>query len=85
MRTLSARWSWSTRTGRTLSTGTSARVQQEGDVTMTLNREGAVEYPLTMGVLEAEPTYTILTNDPAIVSSSASFSAKKAAPLLNKH
>ncbi len=52
------------------------RVQQEGDVTMTLNREGAVEYPLTMGVLETEPTYTILTNDPAIVSSTVRQAAK---------
>jgi hypothetical protein len=56
-----------------------ARVQQEGDVTMSLNREGAVEYPMTMGVLEAEPAYTILTNDPAIVKSTAR-SAPKAAP-----
>ena len=56
-----------------------ARVQQEGDVTMTLNREGAVEYPMTMGVLEADPSYTILTNDPAIVKSSAR-SARQAAP-----
>ena len=55
-----------------------ARVQQEGDVEMTLNREGAVEYPMTMGVLEADPAYTILTNDPAIVKSSARSVAKTA-------
>ena len=55
------------------------RTQVEGDVEFTLNREGAVEYPITMGVLENVPVYNILTNDPAIVTTSAaSVSAQRA-------
>ena len=44
------------------------RVQQEGDVNFVLTREGAVEYPVTFGVLEATPAYTIITNDPGMAS-----------------
>lgn len=53
------------------------RVQQEGDVNFVLTREGAVEYPVTFGVLEATPAYTIITNDPAMEAPSALSSAPK--------
>jgi len=41
------------------------RVQLEGDVSFSLTRTGALEYPSTWGVLDASPAYLILTNDPA--------------------
>ena len=60
-----------------------ARVQQEGDVNFVLTREGAVEYPVTFGVLEATPAYTIITNDPAMEASSVFGTTKKAPTVLN--
>lgn len=43
------------------------RAQIEGDVTFTLTRAGAVTYPLTLGLLDAQPSkYAILSNDPAM-------------------
>ena len=59
------------------------RVQQEGDVNFVLTREGAVEYPVTFGVLEATPAYTIITNDPAMEASSVFGTTKKAPTVLN--
>lgn len=44
------------------------RVQIEGDVSYTLSREAALEYPLEFGVLDATPKFTIVTNDPDFVS-----------------
>lgn len=41
------------------------RVMVEGDISFSLTRSGAVEYPVTWGVLDANPTYEIFTNDPA--------------------
>ena len=59
------------------------RVQQEGDVNFVLTREGAVEYPVTFGVLEADPAYTIITNDPAMeVEAEAPFVSSKKAPAM---
>lgn len=43
-----------------------SRVQVEGDVSFTLNREGAVEYPITFGVLDSDPPFEIFTNDAAL-------------------
>lgn len=59
------------------------RVQQEGDVNFVLTREGAVEYPVTFGVLEADPAYTIITNDPAMAAPIVRGAAKKAPVMLN--
>ena len=60
-----------------------ARVQQEGDVNFVLTREGAVEYPVTFGVLEATPAYTIITNDPAMEAPVIFGTTKKAPMVLN--
>lgn len=60
-----------------------ARVQQEGDVNFVLTREGAVEYPVTFGVLEATPAYTIITNDPAMEAPIIFGTTKKAPTVLN--
>ena len=60
-----------------------ARVQQEGDVNFVLTREGAVEYPVTFGVLEATPAYTIITNDPAMEAPVIFGTTKKAPTVLN--
>ena len=43
-----------------------ARTQIEGDVTYTLTRAGALTYPLTFGLLESDPKYVILSDDPAM-------------------
>ena len=59
------------------------RVQQEGDVNFVLTREGAVEYPVTFGVLEATPAYTIITNDPAMEAPIIFGTTKKAPTVLN--
>ena len=59
------------------------RVQQEGDVNFVLTREGAVEYPVTFGVLEADPAYTIITNDPAMEAPIARGTVKKAPAMMN--
>ena len=59
------------------------RVQQEGDVNFVLTREGAVEYPVTFGVLEADPAYTIITNDPAMEAPIVRGAAKKAPAMMN--
>lgn len=40
------------------------RVQIEGDVSWQLLRSDSVNYPLTFGVLDADPKYTIISNDP---------------------
>jgi hypothetical protein len=42
------------------------RAQVEGDVTFTLTRAGAVTYPLTFGMLGADPKYAIVSNDVAM-------------------
>lgn len=42
------------------------RIQLEGNVEFTLVRSGAVTYPLTFGVLDADPKYTIVSDDPAL-------------------
>ena len=42
------------------------RAQIEGDVTYTLTRAGALTYPLTFGLLESDPKYFILSDDPAM-------------------
>ena len=60
-----------------------SRVQQEGDVNFVLTREGAVEYPVTFGVLEATPAYTIITNDPAMEAPIIFGTTKKAPTVLN--
>ena len=59
------------------------RVQQEGDVNFVLTREGAVEYPVTFGVLEATPAYTIITNDPAMEAPIVLGTSKKAPSMMN--
>lgn len=41
------------------------RVQIEGEVSFTLQRGEALTYPLTFGVLDADPKYEIFTDDPA--------------------
>lgn len=45
-----------------------ARVQIEGEVTYTLARDGAVEYPLNFGVLDSTPKFTIVSDDPAMAT-----------------
>lgn len=42
-----------------------SRVQISGEVSFTLTRGEALSYPLTFGILDDDPKYTILTNDPA--------------------
>jgi len=42
------------------------RVQLEGAVDFTLVKSGALTYPLTFGVLDDDPKYTIVSNDPAM-------------------
>jgi hypothetical protein len=42
------------------------RAQIEGDVAYTLTRTGALTYPLTFGLLDAQPKYFILSDDPAM-------------------
>lgn len=42
------------------------RIQLEGAVEFTLVKTGAVTYPLTFGVLDADPKYTIVSDDPAL-------------------
>jgi hypothetical protein len=44
------------------------RAQIQGDVVFKLMRSDAVNYPLTFGVLENVPKWTIVTDDPAIVA-----------------
>jgi hypothetical protein len=48
-----------------------------------LTREGAVEYPVTFGVLEADPAYTIITNDPAMEAPIVFGTTKKAPAMMN--
>jgi hypothetical protein len=43
-----------------------ARAQIEGEVAFTLTRTGAVTYPLTFGVLAANPKWTLVSDDPAM-------------------
>jgi hypothetical protein len=45
-----------------------SRVQLEGNVEFTLVRTGALTYPLTFGVLAADPKFTIVSDDPALAS-----------------
>jgi hypothetical protein len=42
------------------------RAQIEGNVEFTLTATDAVTYPLTFGVLDADPKYTIVSNDPSM-------------------
>jgi hypothetical protein len=42
------------------------RVQLEGEVQVQLQRSGAVMYPLEFGVLDGDPKYVILSNDPSM-------------------
>ena len=39
------------------------RIQLEGNVEFTLVRSGALTYPLTFGILDASPKFTIVSND----------------------
>lgn len=42
------------------------RVQIQGEVAVKLQRSGAVTYPLDFGVLDNDPKYVVLSNDPAM-------------------
>jgi hypothetical protein len=42
------------------------RVQQEGEISFTLTKAGAVTYPINFGVLDNDPPFTIVTNDTAV-------------------
>lgn len=42
------------------------RVQIQGEVAVKLQRSGAVTYPLDFGVLDGDPKYVVLSNDPAM-------------------
>jgi hypothetical protein len=43
-----------------------SRAQIQGEVQVQLQRSGAVTYPLEFGVLDSDPKYLILSNDPAM-------------------
>ena len=42
------------------------RCQLQGEVSVQLQRSGAVMYPIEFGVLDNDPKYLILSNDPAM-------------------
>lgn len=52
------------------------RAQIEGDVSWQLLRSDSVNYPLTFGVLEADPKFSILTDDPAMTVTPLAASSK---------
>ncbi|MFZ9392581.1 MAG: hypothetical protein ACO28P_01375 [Ilumatobacteraceae bacterium] len=44
------------------------RVQQEGEISFSLTKAGAVTYPITFGALDYDPAFEIYTNDAALTA-----------------
>ena len=55
------------------------RVQVEGSVEQQFSATAAASYPLTLGVLDADPKWTLMTNDPSFAITPPPFGAGKKA------